>query len=77
MKISVIIPTLNEAEDIVSCLNSVKSQPGKFELLVIDGGSVDGTVEDRAALWEWFRERNGAYPVTGGERMDRKNQSEC
>ena len=45
MKISVIIPALNEAKDILPCLQSVENQPGKFELLVIDGGSTDGTVE--------------------------------
>ncbi len=45
MKISVIIAALNEAGEILSCLDSVKNQPGDFELLVIDGGSVDGTVE--------------------------------
>jgi glycosyltransferase involved in cell wall biosynthesis len=45
MKISVIIPALNEARGILSCLNSVKAQPGEFELIVADGGSVDGTIE--------------------------------
>ena len=45
MKISVIIPALNEARGILSCLNSVKTQPGEFELIVADGGSVDGTIE--------------------------------
>ncbi len=45
MKISVIIPALNEAGGILRCLHSVKKQPGEFELLVVDGGSVDGTVE--------------------------------
>ena len=45
MKISVIIPALNEAVGILSCLNSVKTQQGKFELIVADGGSTDGTAE--------------------------------
>ena len=45
MKISVIIPALNEALGILSCLNSVKMQQGEFELIVADGGSSDGTVE--------------------------------
>jgi len=45
MKISVIIPALNEAPGILSCLDSVKSQQGEFELIVADGGSTDGTVE--------------------------------
>jgi rSAM/selenodomain-associated transferase 2 len=45
MKISVIIPALNEAKGILPCLDSVKNQAGEFELFVVDGGSVDGTVE--------------------------------
>lgn len=45
MKISVIIPALNEAQGILSCLESVKTQQGDFELIVVDGGSMDGTVE--------------------------------
>jgi rSAM/selenodomain-associated transferase 2 len=45
VKISVILPALNEARGIGPCLHSVNNQPGEFELLVIDGGSVDGTVE--------------------------------
>ncbi len=45
MKISVIIPALNEAGEILPCLHCLKNQTGEFELLVIDGGSVDGTVE--------------------------------
>ena len=45
MNISVIIPALNEAGGILPCLHSVKNQPGEFEILVVDGGSADGTVE--------------------------------
>jgi len=45
MKVSVIIPALNEARAILPCLHSVRNQQGEFELVVIDGGSVDGTVE--------------------------------
>ncbi|HMK76967.1 MAG TPA: TIGR04283 family arsenosugar biosynthesis glycosyltransferase [Thermodesulfobacteriota bacterium] len=45
MRISVSIPALDEAQGILSCLDSVKSQQGEFELIVVDGGSIDGTVE--------------------------------
>ncbi len=45
MKISVIIPALNEARGILSCLDSVRTQKGEFELIVVDGGSIDNTVE--------------------------------
>lgn len=40
-----IIPALNEARGILPCLGSVINQLGEFELLVIDGGSADGTVD--------------------------------
>ena len=45
MRISVIIPALNEAPGILSCLGSVTSRQGEFELIVVDGGSVDRTIE--------------------------------
>ena len=45
MKVSVIIPALNEARAILPCLHSVRNQQGEFEIVVIDGGSLDGTVE--------------------------------
>lgn len=45
--ISVVIPTLNEAEDIVQTIQSVQSVPG-VEIVVVDGGSTDETVR-RAA----------------------------
>lgn len=42
--VSVIIPTLNSAAGIQSCLESVKAQSYAFrEAIVIDGGSTDGT----------------------------------
>ena len=45
MKISVIIPTLNEAEGIGASLNSIIRQPEEFEIIVVDGGSADGTAD--------------------------------
>ena len=45
MKISVIIPTLNEAENVLSSLLSVHNQHGELEAIVVDGGSSDSTVE--------------------------------
>ncbi len=45
MKISVIVPALNEAENIVKSLNSIRSQQGEFEIIVVDGCSTDGTAE--------------------------------
>ena len=43
--ISVIIPVLNEAKQIGPCLDQFAAQPGTWELLVVDGGSTDTTVD--------------------------------
>jgi rSAM/selenodomain-associated transferase 2 len=45
MRISVIIPALNEADNISACVGSVEGQEGDLELIVVDGGSSDNTVE--------------------------------
>lgn len=46
MKISVIIPTYNEEKSIKDCLDSLNEQTFKeYEILVIDDGSTDKTVE--------------------------------
>ena len=44
MKISVIIPTLNEEHNIEKTLQSVLKQEGDYEIYVADGGSTDNTV---------------------------------
>ena len=41
----VIIPTYNEAENIVSALRRVMEQPSDLDVLVVDDGSPDGTAE--------------------------------
>ena len=41
--ISVIIPTLDEAQDIDACLSALAAQAGEFEVIVADGGSSDAT----------------------------------
>lgn len=49
IKLSVIIPTLNEEERIVKCIKSIrKTDP--FEIIVVDGGSSDRTKELSADL---------------------------
>jgi glycosyltransferase involved in cell wall biosynthesis len=45
-KLSVIIPTYNEAGSIIECLESLGDQTYKdFEIIVVDDGSSDGTYE--------------------------------
>lgn len=44
MKISVIIPTLNEEKNITRCINSVRTLL-PHEVIVVDGGSKDKTLE--------------------------------
>ncbi len=43
MSVSVIIPTLNEAAVLAPAVRDLRGQ-GPFEILVVDGGSTDGTV---------------------------------
>jgi len=45
MKVSVVIPALNEEADIGKCLESIRRQDREVELIVIDNGSVDRTPE--------------------------------
>lgn len=45
MRISVIVPALDEALCIATCLCSVRAQGMDTEVLVVDGGSTDATVE--------------------------------
>ena len=46
IKFSIIIPSLNSKSFLKECLQSILAQSYKnYEIIVIDGGSVDGTVE--------------------------------
>ncbi|HXX35647.1 MAG TPA: TIGR04283 family arsenosugar biosynthesis glycosyltransferase [Thermodesulfobacteriota bacterium] len=70
MRISVIIPVLNEAAGILPCLDSVKSQQGEPELIVVDGGSVDETIEVVAPHTRVIRSRQGrAVQMNSGARQ--------
>ena len=48
-RISCVIPCLNEASVIVACLEQFKHLPGKWEVIVADSDSTDGTREIAAA----------------------------
>jgi len=70
MRISVIIPALNEAPGILSCLGSVTSRQGEFELIVVDGGSVDRTIEVAQPHARVVRCRHGrALQMNSGARQ--------
>ncbi|MBF6649456.1 TIGR04283 family arsenosugar biosynthesis glycosyltransferase [Methylobacter sp. BlB1] len=43
MKFSIIIPALNEAQNIQGCLSALQPLRNDCELIVVDGGSTDGT----------------------------------
>ena len=43
--VSIVIPTLNEERRVASCLRSLQDQDPPVEILVVDGGSTDATVE--------------------------------
>jgi rSAM/selenodomain-associated transferase 2 len=50
-RISVVVPTLNEAQAVVGCLESLAPMRARgHELIVVDGGSDDGTPELARAL---------------------------
>ena len=43
--VTIIIPVLNEEKTIEKCLQNIIELPGQKELIVVDGGSLDNTVE--------------------------------
>ena len=45
MKLSVVIPTLNESASIGYLLERLNAAPGVHEIVIADGGSTDGTVD--------------------------------
>lgn len=54
--VSIIIPTLNSEKTLKKCLKSIKSQNYQnYEILIVDGGSEDGTVK--------IAEESGAYVI--------------
>ncbi len=43
--ISVVIPAFNEEQALPNTLRALFTQPGDFEVIVVDGGSIDRTIE--------------------------------
>ncbi len=44
MRVSIIVPTLNEETHIVKTIRSLQRLSGEKEIIVVDGGSADQTV---------------------------------
>ena len=53
----VLIPTFNEAANILLVLQSVLNLPGSFSMLIIDDGSADGTAELVKDMQQQFPDR--------------------
>ena len=53
----VIIPTLNEIENIKAIVSKVLEQPKKFDVLVVDDASKDGTPEAVLELMALHKDR--------------------
>lgn len=70
MKTSVIIPALNEENNILRTLLSIKKQQGDFEIIVVDGGSTDQTAEiARPHASVISSERGRAVQMNAGARL--------
>ena len=50
MRLSIIIPTLNEAKNIHSILTTLQPLRGQHEIILVDGGSTDSTIETASPL---------------------------
>lgn len=61
--VSVIVPVLNNRDGLVHALNSLGIENQLLEVIVIDGGSVDGTVDEIIC-----RDKNIAYWETGKDQ---------
>lgn len=54
---TIVVPSYNQADYLRACLDSIVNQPVPIELIVVDGGSTDGSVEvihefeDKIAWW--------------------------
>jgi glycosyltransferase involved in cell wall biosynthesis len=67
-RVSILLPILNEIDAIDSCLESIEAQDytGTLEVLVADGGSIDGT---RQRLAGWAERLPGLRVIDNPDRV--------
>lgn len=72
MKLTIIIPSFNQAQFLRATLESCIAQPGDNEIVVLDGGSTDGSREiiesyaDRLAFWRSHRDGGQSAAINEG-----------
>lgn len=68
MKLSVIIPVLNEREQLPHTIAALQSQISNPEIIVVDGGSTDGTRE-------WLQQRPGIIVMAAARGRGRQQNA--
>jgi len=66
--ISIVIPALNEADTLPTTLRHLQHQPGPKEIIVVDGGSTDGTRSAARAFQEVLDAPDADVCVTSSGR---------
>ena len=67
-RVSVVIPTLNEADRLGPLLGTLQGEPGLKEIIVVDGGSTDGTpsIAERLGTRLIMSERGRGHQLRAG-----------